>query len=62
MRQHFIRAYKDQYKWVSYCAYCSLEDGALEKEPVCVGRYVSPLTEETIKKMEEKLDTLKSIF
>lgn len=62
MRQHSLSAYKDGYKWITYCRHCSLEEQSLEIELICVGRYVSPLTQETIKKMEDKLDTLKSIF
>jgi len=62
MRQHLLSAYKDGYKWVTFCANCSLEDESLKIEPVCVGKYISPLTDEKIKKMEERLDTLKSIF
>ena len=62
MRKHMLSAYKDGYKWITFCAKCSLEEDALDLEPVCVGRYVSPLTEEKIKKMEDKLDTLKTIF
>jgi hypothetical protein len=62
MRKHQTFAYKDGYKWITYCVKCSLEEGALDLEPVCVGRYVSPLTEEKIKKMEERLDTLKTVF
>lgn len=62
MRKHTLSAYKDGYKWVTYCVNCSLEDDSLKIEPICVGRYVSPLTNEAIKKMEDRLDTLKSIF
>ena len=62
MRKHILSAYKDGHKWITYCAVCSLEEGALDLEPESVGRYVSPLTEEKIKNMEGKLDTLKSVF
>jgi len=62
MRQHNLKYYKDGYKKIVYCSACSLEEQALDNEPICVGRYVSPLTQETIKNMEERLDTLKSIF
>jgi hypothetical protein len=39
-----------------------LEDEYLTREPICVGRYISPLTPETIKKMEERIDRLKEVF
>lgn len=57
-----LSAYKDGYKWVTFCANCSLEDESLKIEPVCVGRYVSPLTKDAIEKMEERIDKLKSVF
>jgi len=30
MRKHILSAYKDGHKWITYCAVCSLEEGALE--------------------------------
>ncbi len=62
LRQHTTTAYKDGFKWTTYCIHCSLEDEYLASEPVCVGRYISPLTPETIKKMEERIDRLKEVF
>lgn len=63
MRKHSLSAYKDGYKWIPFCVHCSLEGfNALEQEPICVGKYVSPLTKETIKNMENRIDNLKSIF
>jgi len=60
--KHLLLAYKDNYKWIRYCAYCSLEEGALDLEPICAGRYVSTLTPEAIKNMEERIDKLKQVF